>query len=488
MYNYCLSGIQKKSCNKPHLLESKRDKIDTNNINGYDSNYIETFEVATVKEPKSDDTEVKKILDSIPKPKPKNITSDEPPVVSSSAGQPPSLFGIPLGKIRKNTVEMPPKPKLGFFYAEIKDNKIDNLLNWIMLGNSKRIFLNLKPNFQNIDKKEIDNYLQSDIISALKKYKTFLDEYGTINIKINKENCIKFIKQYPELFPYFDEDLINVMVAKKVISEISRLDSLFLNIMGFFIINFDLPKINKPADKLANGPEEILPSNKEFENIKFIQILIPKIFFIKEKNLEFLNFIVKEFMPKIGEFNEKQSKASSEEFDSSSELFIKFLDFIGKNILNDNVKLTNFINYLFLKTKNILDFSVKLKKESDNEKKMKLGLDFAIDLIAEFINFIPSDKCYFTEESNIITLEPNTCDSLQKSNQEKALKSCPPIPEQKVCPEPKVCPVQKECPSIPEPKVCPPIPEKDNSFFYLSGGLAIICVILIIVLILNSNK
>ena len=264
-----------------------------------------------------------------------------------------------------------------------------------------------------------------------------------------------------------------------------------LNIIGLFLINFDLPKIDKPIN-LAIGPEKIFTSEKEFENIKFIQILIPKILFVKEKNLVFLNFIMKEFMPKIGEFNKEQTKGSNEEFDSLSEVLIKFLDFIGKNILNDNVKLTNFINYLFLKMKSILDFSIKLKKELDNEKKMILGLDFVIDLVTEFINFIPSDKCYFTEEANIITLEPNSCDSLQKSNPVKSTNSCPPIPEQKVCPpipEQKVCPpvpVQKECQPIPEPKVCPPIPEKDNSFFYLSGGLGIICVILIIILLLKK--
>jgi len=263
-----------------------------------------------------------------------------------------------------------------------------------------------------------------------KKLKEFLDNYGYYKVKLNQEKLLNFFEKNINLLESFkniknDKIIENFITSEKDVKQLPMI-IMIAGMFGFYVI--DAPRLS--AEENPKG--EV--------TIDDMEIILPKMYLIKDKYTEMVDFIVDENMLSKNEENETKIKELKQLKNFMLYVFEKIHEkmnpqVVFSNILGLLIKLaviTSLFTAIDHKSR-----SVKTEiKQSDGtvltgyssglssvEKQRLQTIIFKI-ITEEIINLIPDDKCNMLDpEMDFIILDPLLCKydtvSIHKRNYDK---------------------------------------------------------------------
>ena len=283
---------------------------------------------------------------------------------------------------------------MGAYYSKIEDGKITE----VFYKGVQRT------------KEETEKYDKNS-----KKLKEFLDKYGYFRVKLNQEKLLNFFEKNINVLESFkniknDKIIENFITSKKDVKQLPMI-IMIAGMFGFYVIN--APRLT--ADENPKG--EVTLDDME--------IILPKMYLIKDKYPEIVDFIINENILKNNS-DEKQKK----EVNYLKNSMLHVLEKINEKI-NSQVVFSNILGLLIklaiivslFKTIDEKNRSVQTQiKQPDgsvvtgytsglsSDERNRLNFVIFKIISEEIINLVPDDKCNMLEpEMDFIILDPLLC-------------------------------------------------------------------------------
>jgi len=262
-----------------------------------------------------------------------------------------------------------------------------------------------------------------------KKYKEFLDKYGYYKIKLNQEKLLNFFEKNINLLETFqnmknDKIIENFITSKK---DVKKLPMVIMvgSMFGFYVIN--APRLT--ADETPQG--EV--------TLDDLEIILPKMYLIKDKYPEMIDFIINENMLKHDITDDKLKDMAQ-----LKNLILHILEKIHEkmnpqvvfsNVLGLLIKLAIIISLFKAVDEKNRSIPTEIKQENgtvvkgyskglSSDEKNRLTLIIFKIITDEIINLVPDDKCNMLEpDMDFVILDPLLCKydnvSIHKRNYDK---------------------------------------------------------------------
>ena len=243
-----------------------------------------------------------------------------------------------------------------------------------------------------------------------KKYLDYYKNHGFYKININSKEWKDFIKSNLEVIESFDNAIINTIVSDRYVEGIDNSVGLLKSgtMNGFYTLR---------------GKKDFRGANKgEFPTIDDYEIIVSKMFLIKDKYEEIINFIHNDFLLKE---NDTPTEKDNNKFMLSTLLDTfktinnkEYPEIIFSNLIGTIIKLS------ILKT-----IERRLEKLKDNKLNSvqinKLKNRFTQNIIKELINIVQDEKCYIkNSDMAFLKIEPELCKFDDKSVSSRDLSRC----------------------------------------------------------------
>lgn len=290
----------------------------------------------------------------------------------------------------------------------------------------------------------------------LQQYMEYLNTYGFYQIKLDADEFANSLIEKKKIFELFSE-LKPSNNIDKIIKELPTKGASGI-MLGLITISM-------------NGIISIHSKNDKNAKLKDMIIILPKIYIVKGKSDEFIDFIHKNFMLKMNPKMKEEDKQN-----------ILILKNICKNTMQQIQKRNNpsviLLNIFGIVIKAVTFQIFTNKGQVQNISKYQ---NFISNVIGDIIEIIPDNKC-FIETSNLkyIEITPSMCE-IKKVESEKEVSYA-----EKTCPEEKIC--QETCEEeiryirVPDETGS----KQDNTWFIVSGVFITTTIIFIILYIMKK--
>ena len=305
----------------------------------------------------------------------------------------------------------------------------------------------------------------------LQQYMEYLNTYGFYQIKLDANEFANSLLDKKKIFELFSElkstEIKSTNIKPAVVRPSNNLEKIIkeLPTKGASGIMLGLIMIS------MNGIISIHSKNEKNAKLKDMIIILPKIYIIKGKSDEFIDFIHKNFMLKMNPKMKEKDKQT-----------ILILKNICKNTMQQIQKRNN-PSVILLNIFGIIIKAVTFQILTDKGKINNLPKyqNLISNVIGDIIEIIPDNKC-FIETSNLkyIEITPSMCE-IKKVESEKEVSYA-----EKTCPEEKIC--QETCEEeiryirVPDETEC----KQDNTWFIVSGVFITTTIIFIILYIMKK--
>ena len=251
---------------------------------------------------------------------------------------------------------------------------------------------------------------KEDYDKTAKKYLDYYKKHGFYKININSKEWKDFIKGNLELVESFDNKIIDTILSYDYSSGIDNSVGLLKTgtLNGFYTLR---------------SKKDFRGANKgEFPTIDDYEIIVSKMFLIKNKYEELINFIHSDFLLKE---NDTPTEKDNNKFmlDTLLDTFKtinnkQHPEIIFSNLIGTLIKLS------ILRTLNKRIDS--LKKNNSNATQInKIKNKFIQNMIKDLVNVVQDEKCYIkNSDMGFLKIEPKLCKFDNKSISSRNLSRC----------------------------------------------------------------
>ena len=248
---------------------------------------------------------------------------------------------------------------------------------------------------------------------VLKKYKDYYNTNGFYKVSIDLN----------ELKKYLDSKFGKKTIEKFRIKRVEH----FLDVnYGDQITKFDKSGLMYLAVGSLTGLYSITIPDKEKKSVSSVKIIFSKMFLMKNKYEELVNFLFTEFSKIASSKSENQKDINM----ANKNVLLYILKNINKND-NPEIFFSNLIS-LFIKIGILIMINNHVKKSAIPEEK---AMDMIFD---ELSSFVPNDKCIKSDSIKFLKIDPSLC--INEKTSKTGSSDCPkPDCPKKECPKPNSC-------------------------------------------------
>ena len=285
---------------------------------------------------------------------------------------------------------------MGGYYSKLDDNGKLLELTYISFNYFQPVNRYTPNRSENDDQKKFKN-----------KYLEYLNTYGFFKIKIEKDKILKhFQKIINSLETFQNTKNIEHFITKGRDVNDSIEGLLLACFLGFIIIN---------SDPITEG------YTKRFTEDNKIEFLLPKVYIVKDKYEEFIDFIMDDHVFTIDDI--KRDEERTIQFLQIKNLLINLFKKINLSE-NPQVKLSNVLG-LLLKLGGIFSLIYANDRKRSVEEKKRNYIKIIQAIGEEMIDVVPDDRCNMLDpENDFYTIDPELCKFDTKSIYQNKYEKC----------------------------------------------------------------